>query len=63
MYLGMALCLLGWALCLGSVIAPAFVFGYVAYITRFQILPEERFLVSKFGQAYVAYMRVVKRWV
>jgi len=34
----------------------------VAYITRFQINPEERLLLAKFGEAYAQYVRSVRRW-
>ncbi|MBW8190922.1 isoprenylcysteine carboxylmethyltransferase family protein [Neiella marina] len=62
MYLGMALCLVGWAFYLCNLIALGLVFGFTAYITRFQIIPEERFLGSKFGQCYTEYTREVGRW-
>jgi protein-S-isoprenylcysteine O-methyltransferase Ste14 len=35
----------------------------VAYLTRFQIVPEERLLAAKFGASYEAYRRAVRRWV
>jgi protein-S-isoprenylcysteine O-methyltransferase Ste14 len=64
MYLGMATVLLAWALALAS---PALIlvgpFVFVAYITRFQILPEERILAAKFGQAYLVYMQRTPRWL
>jgi protein-S-isoprenylcysteine O-methyltransferase Ste14 len=63
MYLGMALSLLGWAVWLGRpwlVVGPA---AFVLYITRFQILPEERALAEKFGLAYQAYRRTTRRWL
>jgi protein-S-isoprenylcysteine O-methyltransferase Ste14 len=38
-------------------------FLFVAYITRFQIMPEERVLRQKFGAEFDAYARDVPRWV
>ena len=63
MYLGMALLQLGWCFWLGqplALLAPAL---FVAYITRFQIQPEERALRAKFGAPYEAYLRRVRRWL
>lgn len=63
MYLGMAVMLLGWALVLENVLA---IYGpviYVLYITRFQILPEERILKEKWGQKYIDYLAHTRRWL
>lgn len=38
-------------------------FFFVVFITRFQILPEERAMQAKFGDAYAAYCRQVRRWL
>ena len=62
MYLGFLLALLGWCLMLGTLLALAPVAGYVAYMDRFQIGPEERALREKFGADYDAYTRRVRRW-
>jgi len=35
----------------------------VPAITRLQIIPEERALLSRFGSDYVAYCRTVRRWI
>ena len=62
MYLGYAIALLGWSTGLAQpwgLLAVAF---FVAYITRFQILPEERYLSSRFPAQYAAYSRAVRRW-
>lgn len=62
MYLGMHLSLLGWSVWLGNpwglVVAQAF----PAYITQFQIIPEERLLAAQFGPPYANYTRRVSRW-
>lgn len=63
MYLGMAFILAGWAVYLGgawALLGPA---AFAAYITRFQILPEERILQAKFGDAFAAYRARVRRWL
>jgi len=63
MYLGMVLLLLGLvmlSLNLWQLIGPLV---FVLYITRFQILPEERVMASKFGADYAAYRTRVRRWI
>lgn len=63
MYLGFLLALAGWAMVLGSLAALVVLPLYVAYMNRFQIVPEERALRQKFGAPYEAYMRQVRRWI
>jgi len=63
MYVGFLLTLLGWAVFLANPLAVLWVVVYVLYITRFQIIPEERVLASLFGSEYEAYKRRVRRWV
>lgn len=63
MYLGMTLLLLAWAVHLANLAALAGVALFVAYITRFQILPEERALRRIFRDEYEAYRRSVRRWL
>ena len=63
MYLGLLLTLLAWAVFLANPIAVLWVVVYVLYITRFQIIPEERVLTSLFGAEYEAYKGRVRRWV
>ncbi|MFM2422258.1 MAG: hypothetical protein RL291_788 [Pseudomonadota bacterium] len=63
MYLGFALVLAGWITLLGSVAGGLALPAFIAYITRFQIEPEERHLRAKFGAAYDAYCARVRRWV
>jgi protein-S-isoprenylcysteine O-methyltransferase Ste14 len=41
----------------------ALVGGFCAYLTRFQIVPEERALQAIFGDAYIGYMSRVRRWI
>ena len=63
MYLGMALLLAAWALHLAQTAAWTGVAVFAAWITRFQIIPEERILTGKFGDAYRAYCRRTRRWI
>ena len=63
MYLGMALVLLGWAVVLSVLSAYLVVPLFVAYITRYQIRPEERALQNLFGSEYTQYMARVRRWL
>ena len=63
MYVGLLLVLLGWLAFLCSAVALLGPVAFVAYITRFQIIPEERVLLAKFGSAYSAYAADVRRWL
>ena len=62
MYLGGLIMLLGWAVFLSNALAFLLLPGYVLYINRFQIAPEERALTALFGQPYAAYQVRVRRW-
>lgn len=63
MYLGFLLMLAGWAVYLASIAAALLLPLFIAYMNRFQIIPEERALTNKFGAAYEAYMRRTGRWL
>jgi protein-S-isoprenylcysteine O-methyltransferase Ste14 len=63
MYLGLFFLLLAWAAFLWS---PWLLFGplaFAAYISRFQIIPEERVLATLFGDQYSRYKTQVRRWL
>jgi protein-S-isoprenylcysteine O-methyltransferase Ste14 len=62
-YFGMTLVLLGWAIFLSNVLAFALIAVFVAYINRFQIIPEERALSALFGAEYASYRAKVRRWL
>ena len=63
MYLGGLIMLLGWAVFLSNARVFLFLPVYVLYINRFQIAPEERALKSLFGERYVAYQALARRWL
>ena len=63
MYLGMALILLGYCTYLGNPASLVGVAAFCTYITRFQIIPEERLLLGKFGEPYARYKSQVRRWI
>ncbi len=63
MYVGLVFLLCAWAAWLGAwfgFLGPL-VFG--AYISRFQIAPEEKALDALFGNSYRAYKAKVRRWL
>ena len=62
-YLGDLLMLTAFSLWLGNVVNLAFLVLFVAYINRFQIVPEERALTQLFGENYIAYCARVRRWL
>lgn len=62
MYLGMALVLLAWAIFLSSVWSLVGPLLFALYITRFQIIPEERVLDRLFGAPFTEYRKRVRRW-
>jgi protein-S-isoprenylcysteine O-methyltransferase Ste14 len=37
--------------------------AFIAYITEFQIKPEERVLADKFGEPFARYQAAVRRWL
>jgi len=63
MYLGWLPIGLGWAVYLQNPVPLLLVPLFMGYITVFQIRPEERALETKFGPAYDAYRRRVRRWL
>ena len=63
MYLGMLLVLVGWAVYLAAPVALLGPVAFVLYITRFQIIPEERALAKLFGEGFAEYRAKVRRWL
>ena len=63
MYVGLVLLLAAWAIFLSSPWTLVGPLAFVLYIGRFQIAPEERALLARFGDTYSEYMTQVGRWL
>jgi protein-S-isoprenylcysteine O-methyltransferase Ste14 len=63
MYLGFLFILAGWAIVMANVVAFAVLPGFVIYMNRFQIIPEERALTSIFGGEFKGYCSTARRWI
>lgn len=63
MYLGHSMLLLSWSLYLQNLGALLTVPAFIVYITRFQILPEERHLSARFPIEYAAFCKQAPRWL
>ncbi len=63
MYVGIALLLVAIVLYFRSPVLLLGVIAFIAYMTRFQILPEEAYLSKAFGAKYDDYKSRVRRWL
>lgn len=64
MYLGLLLLLVGWGFWRGSILAALLgSLVFVAFVTRMQIIPEERALREKFGDEFDAFTSRTRRWI
>lgn len=63
MYLGLLLMLIAWAIHLSHPVALLILPGFVLCMNRFQIRPEERHMIEKFGAEYRSYAAGVRRWI
>jgi protein-S-isoprenylcysteine O-methyltransferase Ste14 len=63
MYVGLTAICIGWAVFLASPWAFSGPILLVLYLTRFQIIPEERILAAKFGADYESYRNKARRWL
>ncbi len=62
MYLGFVFGLIGWGLYLGQASALLMLIPFVVWLSRFQIIPEERALRGQFGSEFEEYCSAVRRW-
>lgn len=63
MYVGLLLVLVAWGVWLSNLFALAGAAGFIWYMNRFQIGPEEKALEALFGDAYRDYKTQVRRWL
>lgn len=63
MYLGFVLLLGGHALWLAKLSGLLCVVGFMLYLQRYQIRPEEEALHERFGPAFDSYCARVRRWI
>jgi protein-S-isoprenylcysteine O-methyltransferase Ste14 len=62
MYLAMLISLISLAYYLQHFATLPIILIFISYMTRFQIIPEEKMLTKIFGQQYVDYQKKVRRW-
>ncbi len=63
MYLGLFFVLASWGVYLSHPLSLGCLLVFVGYMTRFQIIPEEKALLQLFGQEYGDYKRNTRRWL
>ncbi|WP_232231415.1 methyltransferase family protein [Maribacter sp. 1_2014MBL_MicDiv] len=63
MYLALLLILLALGIFLGNAFNTLVAAGFVAYMNRFQIIPEEQILLNKFGHSFKDYCILTRRWL
>lgn len=63
MYLGLFIILTAFILWFGIFINFLFLFVFVFYMNKFQIMPEESALLELFGDDYAQYKSNVRRWI
>jgi protein-S-isoprenylcysteine O-methyltransferase Ste14 len=63
MYFGFLLMLTGWAAARANMVAFLALPTFVLYMNHFQIKPEERALMSIFGDKFKNYCSSVRRWI
>ena len=63
MYLGMCFILLATSIFSGAWLGLPLILIFMAYITLFQILPEERAMKDLFGEKFEVYKASVRMWI
>lgn len=63
MYLGFVFVIIAAGLAMQSFLFPIVAIGFILYVTRFQIIPEERALLKLFSQEFAQYTKSTPRWI
>ena len=63
MYLGLSLILLSAAIQFNFVGGILIVFMFIAFITKFQIIPEEIAMERLFGEEFIRYKEKTRKWI
>jgi len=63
MYLALLMLLFAWGITLSNPYAMLAAWGFVPYMNRFQIVPEERAMIQRFGPEFLRYAARVRRWI
>lgn len=63
MYLGLLIGLIGVLFYFENLFNILFLIGFILYMNRFQINPEERTMAKKFGDDFLEYKQSVRRWI
>lgn len=63
MYLGLLLLLFCESFILGNMSSAIGIVLFILYMNRFQIQPEEKALLERFGDEYLNYKAKVRRWI
>ncbi|MGL1935069.1 MAG: isoprenylcysteine carboxylmethyltransferase family protein [Fibrobacterales bacterium] len=63
MYVSFLFLLLTWGLFLYALVTIIPIVGFILYLNRFQIIPEESLLTEVYGDTYVEYYSKTPRWL
>jgi protein-S-isoprenylcysteine O-methyltransferase Ste14 len=63
MYLALLMLLFAWGIALANPWSMLCAWMFIPYMNRFQILPEERAMLQRFGPAFQRYAAHVRRWI
>ncbi len=63
MYLALLILLFAYGYWQQNIISLVLPFGFIVYMNRFQIQPEEQALGKLFGEQYISYKSRVRRWI